>query len=132
MSLDITALAKGGWTIAKRVAASVMSDATVYVGNTPTVDPSNDTATPTWAHTVNLTKAALFYGRKLVDEQDAAEETRGATARVTEAKIVIGVADMGGVTPDTDSQVAIAGETWSVYEVSTPPGGAIYLLTVRK
>lgn len=133
MALDIPALARGGWAKAKSVAGSAFATGVLRIGNTPVIDPVADTSTPSWAFEVTLTKSILFYGRKLQDEQDQAEDVRGATARITEAKAIVGVADLpAGAVPDNDSELEINGEKWEVANVGTPPGNAIYLLDLRK
>ncbi len=133
MSLNIPALAQAGTAKAWALAETALQDAVVNVGNTPTVDISADSSTPSWAHSITL--KALLYGVEEVDEADTKPAMMGATARTKSGKILLRVVDMvdsgDPVLPDNDTEVVIAGVTWKVFDTSTPPGEAVFILKVH-
>lgn len=129
MALDIPALARAAVAQAYGLTATAWISASVKMNPTSGYTPSADTSAVTWGRQV--TTDVLKYGETNVDEDPGLQRAQGATQRRREAKILVMRASLEPDFPGLNTRVVIAGVTWKVHLISTPPGNAIHIFTVR-
>jgi len=120
MSLDVSALARFGFTTARQLVPAAFVAATVRLGATPgAYNSATDTQAVTWA----VEQSANVFG------YDDDEERKNLPATAKQKSFLVDPNEFpAGTVFDESGAVVIGSDTWQIYKVETAPGGAIVTL----
>lgn len=136
-ALNIPAIARLAVGNAWSLAASVLTDCTLTDEPAVVRDPVTEAETITWGFTFSLLKAnktgAFFWDSKEEIDEGGDQAAMDAALAVEKRMAMVRVVDCPGITEvSTLAKITEGAKVWNVLKADAPPGGAIYILTLRR
>lgn len=125
--MDLSAIAKTAAALGMQLAGTVKIPVTLRLGTTPgTYDPATDRMTSTDASEIDV--EALPYRRRGI----AIEKSYGETLRQTKTIAIEAAKLPAGKEPNTNDTVLEGVIIWSIEHVEIDPGGALWILDLKR
>lgn len=130
-ALNIPAIARLAVGNAWSLAASVLTAATLTDEPAVVRDPVTEAETITWGFTFSLN--AFFWDSKEEIDEGGDQAAMDAALAVEKRMAMVRVVDCPGITEvSTLAKITEGAKVWNVLKADAPPGGAIYILTLRR
>lgn len=125
MALNIQRLVGTAFSIGKALVPDAFGSSTVRLGPVPVVNPTTDTASTTWAHTITDVDLLEYDNQK---ERDSPESPEGTLKTFA----LQGSLVPAGAEVNQTGQIESAGTIWQIYRTSSDPAGGLFLLFARR
>jgi hypothetical protein len=121
--MSLRALIAQAVTTAFQASGDIPREATLYLNPTHAYNPVTDQSTPTWAHSLPITRAIKYDADLKVTISGVDKESI-----VDRCRVILNNEEVTDGTIDHTSELEIDGVTWKCHQAETDPVGATTIL----